>query len=135
MNDWKRRIEEKRNEELRKAREEDSRRRANDEAQKEAASRREEQKLKAEYARRIAKLQSRFKCHICGKPASKPGTQEVSTGRIRQYHEFYSGAREYETETVDDWNTPGDLTKCDKCKKWTCADHIHWGICKNCAGR
>jgi len=135
MSDWKQRIEQKRNEELRKAREEDLKGRINEKARREKERRREEEKLKAEYAKRLAKLQARFRCHICGKPSSKPSEKQESTGRLVQHHEFYSGPKEYEKITVEDWSSPGDLIKCDNCKKWTCAEHIHWGICKKCAER
>ena len=135
MSDWKNRIEESRNEEFRKAREENERRKANEEARKENGRLREETKWRAERAKRLAKLQARYRCHICRKPSSEPGKRQESTGRLVEHHEFYSGPREYEKITVDDWSIPGDLMKCNNCKKWTCTDHIHWGICKECAER
>lgn len=134
MLDWKKKVEKKRSEELIREDEERARRKVQEE-KRESKGRIEEEKLKAERARRLAKLQSRFKCHICGKPSLTPGERQESTDRLVQHHEFYSGPKEYEKITIEDWNTPGDLIRCDKCKKWSCSSHIHWGICKNCAER
>lgn len=135
MLDWKKRIEQKRNDELRKKQEETSRRKAQEGAKREAILRMEENKLKVERAKHLAKLQARFKCHVCSKPSLEPGKREESTSILIQHHEFYSGTKEYEKITVDDWNIPGDLIKCKNCKKWTCVEHIHWGVCKKCAER
>lgn len=133
MIDWKKRIEDKRNAELQRAEAERQRKLARERAEVEAAQRRQQQKIEADYARRVAKLGSRFKCHICSRPALRPGHREERTSIPVTHHEFYSGPVEYEITTVTDWNIPDDLTKCSRCHKWTCAEHIHWDICKNCA--
>lgn len=135
MLDWKKRIEQKRNEELSREDKERATRKAQEEAKREARQRKEEEKLRAEHTKRLVKLQARYRCHICGKPSSEPSKGQESTGRFVVHHEFYSGPSEYEMRTVDDWNSPGDLERCSKCHQWTCKNCIHWGICKKCAER
>ena len=74
----------------------------------------------SEYNEKLKELQSKFKCHIGGELPNKPYLLEVRLG--------YG-----ESRTDTDWSKPGDLEQCLNCHKYTCAKHLHKGICKKCA--
>jgi hypothetical protein len=70
------------------------------------------------------KLGDKFRCHICGRRAEKP--------RIVRH---YAGDGDW--DEYEDWNEPGDLSKCEICGKWACSSlsegrelHMYDGICK-----
>ena len=62
---------------------------------------------RAQYQRKLAKLQRRFKCHVCGKPATRPDNRRDPDNDTR----------------YDEWDVPGDLEPCYYCHKWTCPEH------------
>lgn len=103
---------------------EEKRRRAKERAEEEERKRKEQ-----EEARRLERLSRRFKCHIrgCGYRATRP-TEGYFTGGEDKWTGSYYGHY-----VPTNWNRPGDLYLCDKCKKWTCGSHIHRGICQECA--
>jgi hypothetical protein len=117
MNDWKRELDEKL-----AAKEEAQYRAALEQGRKKRET--EERQAKARDAALAAKL-ARFKCHVCGKSASKPGLTCSGGGSGTQEGYSYS----------QNWDFPGDLERCNNCRKWTCEEHIHKGICKSCAER
>ncbi len=77
--------------------------------EKEAAARTERE----EYARKVAELARKFKCHVCGARPTKP--LEVSPD---PYGGWGSGGG-------TDWDRPGDLYQCYCCNKWTCEKDCH----------
>ena len=79
-----------------------------------------QKKLQEEYQRNVQKLGEKFKCHCCGKPATRPG------------RETYEEDKE-STCMVDDWRRPGDLYPCLHCGQFTCKSCLYKGICKTCA--
>lgn len=87
-------------------------------------SEREVEALKenAEYAKNLAEHQAKFKCHI-------RGCTVASAGPV---HENLSTRLETFPETVE-WMSPTGLKECKKCHKWTCREHLHQGICMECA--
>lgn len=109
MSDWKSEIDARLN-----AEKEEERRR------KETDRERQRKDQEAALAKRLERHQRRFKCHICGKPSSSP---YIFT------HSYMGNS----TETREDWDAPGDLESCRRCRRLTCAKHIHQGICMNCA--
>lgn len=80
------------------------------------------------WAKNLANLQRRFKCHVCGKPSSTPQKTEHDT-RQYDYGIVTGGSVWVETN----WDVPGDFIQCSMCQKWTCDAHIHRGICQRCA--
>src|SRR5438552_494090 len=112
--DWKRELDE------RLARQEAERKR-----QEEARNAREKEAKEREYERRLAELARRFKCHICGTPASTPLHDHYDDGQSDGGHHWV---------WTTDWSTPGDLKRCTNCNKWTCDEHYH-GICQKCASK
>ena len=76
---------------------------------------------------KIAQLGSTFRCHICGKPAKKPYIVVTTT------HENADGMHLDSTHSEENWEQPGDLTRCSECRNWTCEEHVYKGICQTCA--
>lgn len=68
----------------------------------------------------------KFKCHICGMQSPGPITRSSNDGLGWQ-------ERSAVDTTWTNWNEPEGLTKCSKCSKWTCKDHIYKDICQKCA--
>lgn len=77
------------------------------------------------------KYLARFHCHIrnCSYFSHEPAyiEEHFSSGGGYGIPEFRS------TTKTPDWTKPGDLFTCQRCQKWTCKDHIHEGICQECA--
>lgn len=71
----------------------------------------------------VQELGRKFKCHVCNRPAQRPG---------KQFVEIRMGIDTSSFEE-DDWSKPADLWQCSKCDQWTCKDHIYKGICQKCA--
>lgn len=78
--------------------------------------------------KRLAEMQKKYSCHICGVLASGP-----------THHPAYdaSGYDTVHEDAWDDWNNPANLYKCGTCDKWACEDHIYIkgigpGICQAC---
>ena len=76
---------------------------------------------------RLKEHQTRFYCHICGKPSPQPSgywEQDGENGRL--YSEFF----------VIDYNEPTELVRCARCRNWTCPNanppHLENGVCKKC---
>ena len=134
MTNWTTKIEKKREEETQKALDENRQKEARKKAGQEAEQQREKLKWKNKQARNLSWHQLRFKCHICRKPSSGPGTSEQGTGRYSSTGDIGSVSWEI-TNTVTDWNKPVDLVRCEKCKKWTCTAHIYLDICQMCGER
>ena len=76
-----------------------------------------------EHGVKVQELGQKFRCHVCNRPAQRPGKQsvEIRMGIDTSYFE------------EDDWSKPADLWQCSKCDQWTCEEHIYKGICKECA--
>jgi hypothetical protein len=70
------------------------------------------------FERLMERHRRRFRCHICRKPSEGPRLRYDSIGPV---------------STV--WDAPTGLSKCSRCEKWTCPDHLHRGYCKRCAYR
>ena len=79
----------------------------------------------ANESQKLRNFQAKFVCHICKTPATEPRQYNIGT------REPFTDDSGFSMQT--DWNTPADLWKCTKCNKWTCAEHIHKGICQTCA--
>lgn len=112
MEDWKKRIDEEPERQRRKEEEEAKRRVP------------EEERLSFRIKLWFYKL--RFKCNVCGRawgPKYNTGGSLSVLG--------YSHSANY----IPLWDIPENLSRCKKCKKWTCGDHIYQGICKKCAGK
>ncbi|HEX3053056.1 MAG TPA: hypothetical protein VHP83_20525 [Aggregatilineaceae bacterium] len=136
--DWKRKVDERyQQEERRRAQElEEAKRRQDEQHAREQAQR------DAELAKKVKQL-GKFKCHICGKVSTVPGSETVSyeepNPRSTTAMQNADGDWLYDDRYVtrsseqDDYSQPGDLQKCSKCGKWTCAEHLYRDICKNCA--
>ena len=127
MNNWKSQLDAR----IQARKEEDARRKQ--EAQKRAEAARK-QRAAEEYAKNLKRSQQRFKCHICGKPSTGPGTVNVSNSTRGQGYWGGGGSDQ-------SWDVPAGLTRCGRCKKWACDNHIHHigglmgSICMNCASR
>jgi hypothetical protein len=99
---------------------------ARNEAEARARERQEEDRRRAAAdavrrdKERLERHQEEFYCHVCGKPSSGS-----ATGYIAVYDE--------QDETYEKWDTPKDLERCSMCDEYTCRDHLHRGICKDCA--
>lgn len=109
--------------------------------EKMASEQTEIERAKQIYGKNLARLQKRFKCHVCGKPSSYPHYEGSSSGN----------SEEDPKPGYPNWNKPGDLEKCSMCRNWVCKDHInhatHYhhgcpfgsvttdpnGICQRCA--
>jgi hypothetical protein len=70
------------------------------------------------YKEWLTEFGKRFNCHICGK--------------------LPTGQKQSSYLTMDGWeytplDLPNGLWTCAKCRKWTCVEHIHKEICKECA--
>jgi len=72
----------------------------------------------AEYARKLARHQRRFKCHIKGCTKRSGGPTHLDPHEVG----YGSAVR---------WDSPRDLEQCLRCHRWTCREHIHSSICKN----
>lgn len=86
------------------------------------------QRQQAERKFKIAWLGIWFHCHVCHIPSKAPGFKEK---RFQYTNEF--GYFRYRYGDVEDWNKPGDMSKCNLCHKWTCGEHIFMEICQKCA--
>jgi hypothetical protein len=75
---------------------------------------------------KLEELGEKFKCHVCGTSASIPASSSYKTGNDDGYNT-------YDYVSYDNWSAPGDLRGCSICSNWTCLNHIHEGICKECA--
>ncbi|SRR6266516_6655523 len=106
--DWKKRYEA----DLARQRQEAARAEEASRAAQEAAERRE-------YQRKLPEHQRRFRCHVCGKPSSGPGSLVLT---------------DFPGDDTLDWNIPTDLWYCQICKKLTCSDCMYDGICRKDAG-
>ena len=73
----------------------------------------------AEYERKLALHQRRFKCHIKGCTKRSGGPTHLDHNSPNSNY-----------NTVQ-WDSPRDLEQCRRCHRWTCREHIHSGICKN----
>lgn len=84
--------------------------------------------------RKQARLARKFHCHItgCTNYSKMPGSK-VSGQYYEPGLDFQPG--HYSDTYEDDWNKPGDMTKCSRCRQWTCYEHIYEGICMECAYR
>src|SRR5437870_4504679 len=102
--DWKQRLDEKLARQATERKRQEEAREAAAQAAKKAVGEREEQRKRAELARR-------FKCHICGTPASTPLHDHYDDGQSDGGHHWV---------WTTDWSTPGDLKRCTNCNKWTC---------------
>ena len=111
MSDWRKKIDDYEG----KKHEEEQRREKEREKQREA-------KAKAEYDWKLFWHKLKFRCCVCGRASSCPGTST--------YFDDFHGHTYY-----DNWSEPGDLERCKICKGWACHEHIHNGICKNDAKR
>ncbi|MCX6704609.1 MAG: hypothetical protein NTZ07_04175 [Candidatus Woesebacteria bacterium] len=132
MFDWKKKVddwkEQQRIEAEHQREEAEIRRLAAIEAEKNAAAKR----IQDEKEAKLLKLAQTFYCHFhgCNVRAQKPSIHTESWGGDSPgYGVPASGG----SSTVEDWSLPGDLQLCEKCKQWTCEDHIHNGICQDCA--
>lgn len=90
--------------------------------------RRQEVQQQKEFARKLANLQARFRCVVCGK---------LPTGPSGDYYEGSSsspgmdgGGGRY---VPIDWDNPTGLWKCNLGNHWACEDHIYKDICQKCA--
>jgi len=98
--------------------------------EKVAARETEKQKRRREKeeAEKLTEHQRRFHCCVCGKPS--PGPFMGLTGvPISDWPGWVD-------EPGPHWRIPtGGLKKCSQCGQWACEEHIHKGICQNCAKR
>jgi len=104
---------------------------------KEAIDKKEQRKREAvkrkeslERLKNLRQLGNRFKCHVCGYRAQKPS---------KGWHSYYDGPGQIGVDfpvsaghKTDDWSKPADLYRCYRCKKWTCDECRHEGICQKC---
>ena len=105
-----------------------------EEAQRQERERAEVEKRNREHEAQIRnwqKFQKRFVCHVCGQPSQKVRvvSRMVSPGASNDGLGGYSPTY----EVTNDFNTPDDMTKCQRCNRWTHHAHIHKGICQGCA--
>lgn len=107
--DWKRSIDER----LARQEAERKQQKADEEKRKSDAKHRA-------YERQLADHIRRFKCQICGTPSEGPRTWWDTEDHPELHYE---------------WNKPLNIFCCSRCNKWTCGDHIHQGICRNCASK
>jgi hypothetical protein len=118
--DWQKKIDDKeRQEKL-----EEKRRQA--ERDLESGRRVKEKRLADEQAEqaKLDELGRRFKCHICGRPSTKPFYVPGSSG---------NNFDDQGSAGYTNWDWPCDLVMCGTCHEWTCLEHIHKGICQKCA--
>jgi hypothetical protein len=94
--------------------------------EEEERDRKERKRVEREEARerrsnvlKLAWLQVRFRCHICGALPTRPKTEHWYV--CPDFNAPSSGVN---------WNEPGNLSKCSVCGKWTCDSHLHQGICE-----
>lgn len=115
MFDWKKKIDDQ----------EEAQRQARERAEAEAKARQLAAKERAEEDERQSNMRklAQFQCSICNTPALRPETITGGGGIANDEGRW----------TDDNFNRPGDLWQCKNCNKWTCADHIHKGICQACA--
>jgi hypothetical protein len=102
----------------------------------------ERKREEVERLRKLEQHKKNFQCHIklggdrCRNTSEGPGTKKSTRyveGRGGMQGTSRVSVREEYNET--DWNKPTGMYLCSKCNRWTCPQHIHQGICRNCAER
>jgi len=123
--DWKNKIDEL----------EEHKRKENEQSKKEEELARKkgseelDERNKRERLEKLAELGKNFRCHVCGKISQKPRQKYESS-----YVNLGYGASEFgEGSYFDDWTKPDDLFQCSICHEWTCEEHLHKGVCQECA--
>jgi len=81
-----------------------------------------------EMASRFAKWQKQFACNICKSLPQKP-TQKSIEDEVSMMGCPVVVGEHYE----NDWSRPENFYRCEICNHWTCAEHIHNGICLKCS--
>lgn len=124
MFNWKKKIDDQEETEKR-----DRERREAEEKARQVANK--ERAVDDEKQSRMRKL-AQFRCHICKNLPQDPAPQTIIT-RSGFQSEGAWGIESLGESTVYNWEKPTDRWQCTKCNKWTCAEHIHKGICQTCA--
>ena len=77
-------------------------------------------------------LRKGFKCHICGVLSRNWVIEYIDipgTGGLAMDGDHSPNL----TRAIPHYNQPADLYGCVICKKLTCGEHIHKGVCQKCA--
>jgi hypothetical protein len=84
-----------------------------------------QKRAEAEYQRRLADHQRKYRCHICRKASTGPtpiDVQQVGFSGESKYHKL-------------DWNKPANLSRCRICMNWVCNHQLENDICEQCERR
>ena len=122
MFNWKKKIDDQEETEKRDR----ERREAEQKARQLAEQKEYQEKQRREMKEKQYEFGQKFHCHIVGCNFTSTGPTEWETTHGPSWDDDH-------TSHHIDWNLPNDLWQCKNCNKWTCADHIHKGICQTCA--
>lgn len=102
------------------------RRKMQEEENKKAALYQHEKAIR-EYQTKLKEHKAKFCCHILNCTNTSAGPDEMHSPA------YISGDNWDPPVDYIHWDTPTKLFKCSICFKWTCSEHIHKGICMECA--